>query len=80
VTATAAILAAQNHFNSGSATADKGEKLAQGAPVRKAYFGDLHVHTGWSNDAYQIDLLHGKGRQCYDSCTRTFWQLPLRSL
>jgi hypothetical protein len=31
-------------------------------------------------ESRQLDLLHGKGRQCYDSCTRTFWQLPLRSL
>ena len=23
-------------------------------PQRNAYFGDLHVHTGWSNDAYNI--------------------------
>jgi len=26
------------------------------APVRNAYFGDLHIHTGWSNDAYNIGV------------------------
>jgi len=26
------------------------------APVRGAYFGNLHVHTGWSNDAYNMNV------------------------
>ena len=26
------------------------------APVRNAYFGDLHIHTGLSNDAYNIGI------------------------
>ena len=39
------------------------------APVRGAYFGNLHIHTSWSNDAYNMDVrstpddsyLYGKG-------------------
>ena len=39
------------------------------APVRNAYFGNLHIHTSWSNDAYNMDVratpddsyLYGKG-------------------
>jgi hypothetical protein len=57
VTATAAILAAQNHFNSGqipAADAAPQDQPAKGNPLRKAYFGDLHVHTSWSNDAYNL--------------------------
>ena len=26
--------------------------LAQGTPDRKAFFGETHVHTSWSFDAY----------------------------
>jgi hypothetical protein len=56
ILALVAFVAARNATHSGSAPAEKGEKPAQGAPVRNAYFGDLHVHTVWSNDAYNTGV------------------------
>ena len=35
-------------------TSEQKPEPAKAAPVRNAYFGDLHIHTGWSNDAYNI--------------------------
>jgi len=49
--AVAAWAAESNWFNSASKAAQP-----KAAPVRNAYFGDLHVHTGWSNDAYQMSV------------------------
>jgi hypothetical protein len=54
-----AIVAAQNRFHSGqasAATVASQDQPLTGNPLRKAYFGDLHVHTGWSNDAYQMSV------------------------
>ncbi len=54
VTAIVGILGAQNLFHSGPAAADGGP---QGQPpVRHAYFGNLHVHTSWSNDGYNLGV------------------------
>lgn len=44
-------VAGSNRFDSRSEAAQP-----KAAPVRNAYFGDLHVHTGWSNDAYNVSV------------------------
>ncbi len=55
--AAVAVLAAQVRDSAAPAAgAAPPDKPAPASPVRNAYFGDLHVHTGWSNDAYNLGV------------------------
>src|ERR1700736_799476 len=52
-----ALAAAQPRRDPGPEPSEgEGRDRAKAAPTRNAYFGDLHVHTGWSNDAYQMSV------------------------
>jgi hypothetical protein len=50
-------VAGQNRRDSESEPAKSAQQdQVKGAPFRKAYFGDLHVHTGWSNDSFNVGV------------------------
>ena len=51
IVAIVAWVAGSNWFHSGSDAAEP-----KAAPVCNAYFGNLHVHSSWSNDAYNMGV------------------------
>jgi hypothetical protein len=52
-----AVLATQVPYSAApSAGGTPKDKPVQGSPLRNAYFDNLHVHTSWSKDGYNLGV------------------------